>query len=411
MHMLNRDKRRVQTLFGEMTVTESETTETVEYVDGIYFNLDESIYHAIPRLSFSGIQSIMVSPATFWVNSWLNPNKEEREDDTPARLLGRAYHAARFEPETFADRFIRDLEKEDLPKALNTDEQIKAALEDLGQPKTKAGEKVLERAARLIDAGYEGQVWHFERMLFEESILEGQVPIKGKYYDQLIEDMKRIHQNPEVAVHLKGGQAEVSVLWTCPDTGIPMKCRFDYLRPTAFTDFKTFENSKRKRLEQCIEEAFRYNRYYIQAAGYWRTTEIIQSGALDIIGYASPEQRGLIDDIKLNPKPLKVWYIFQEKSGVPNLMAYDIELIGPPASFEPNATGLSESEYDAAREAQSSKTVLYRKAEIEIAHAKRTFLTYREVYPDGEPWFPIRPIGKINDQSFSSYWLDEIAGQ
>ena len=45
--------------------------------DGIYFDLDEDQYHAEERLSASGICNMLVSPPTFWANSWLNPDKDE----------------------------------------------------------------------------------------------------------------------------------------------------------------------------------------------------------------------------------------------------------------------------------------------------------------------------------------------
>ena len=37
--------------------------------DGIYFNLPEAEYHALPRLSASEIKEILVSLATYWANS------------------------------------------------------------------------------------------------------------------------------------------------------------------------------------------------------------------------------------------------------------------------------------------------------------------------------------------------------
>ena len=87
--------------------------------DGIYFNLDERVYHALPRLSASGINNLLVSPATFWNESWLNPDK--KDEDTPARILGRAYHTARLEPHKFDTQFVCELDKEDYADGLTTD--------------------------------------------------------------------------------------------------------------------------------------------------------------------------------------------------------------------------------------------------------------------------------------------------
>lgn len=382
---------------------------TDDMQDGIYFDLPENDYHAIPRLSMSGIQSIMVSPATYWAGSHMNPLRPERDDDTNARILGRAYHVARFEPDRLDDLYCRDLDKADMPaNALMTDTDIKNALKEMGEPQTKAGENVLERAARLIDAGYEGVVWHYEQMNWEDDVRGDRTAINGEYWDQLVEDMERIHRNPEIAHHMAGGQAEVSVLWTCPETGVEMKCRFDYLKTGSFTDLKTFENSQRKYLDQAITDAVKYNRYYIQAYGYWQVTEILRTGQLAIIGDANDDQKRLIAEIAERPKPLDIWYIFQEKKGVPNLLAYQFMVYAPVEGAAAAESGLSEDAVESARDAMSRQLAIYRKAAYEIDHAKRLYLTYKEVYPDDSAWFPIRPIGKINDESFSPFWLEDV---
>src|SRR3546814_13994804 len=71
-------------------------------VDGIYFGLPADVYHAVERLSSSGIQKICVSPATFWRGSWFDPDRPEPDaDETIWQILGRAYHTARLEPHLF----------------------------------------------------------------------------------------------------------------------------------------------------------------------------------------------------------------------------------------------------------------------------------------------------------------------
>lgn len=384
---------------------QTEVIETKPLADGIYFDIEEKDYHAIARLSSSGMQSILVSPGTFWADSWMNPGKEDRDNDTDARILGRAYHAARFEPEEFEKKFCRDLAMEDIPDVLTNDTMIKEQLEKIGQPKTKAGENVLDRAERLKAMGYGGPIWHLERAKFEES-LDGRTPIKGKYYDQILQDMGRIKCNPEIAEHFEGGCAEVTVLYTDPDSGIAMKCRLDYLKPKSFTDLKTFENTQRKNLDQCITDAFRYNRYYIQAASYWQVTELIRTGQVIVApGRATAKQAALIEAIRAQPHPLRCWYVFQEKKGVPNLLAYEFRIFQTHPSARANEIGASEEGVERARAGMTDHTMIYRKAAAEIQLAQIAYLNCKEAFGDDE-WFVLNPVREISDDSFSLYWLE-----
>src|SRR5690606_73558 len=85
-------------------------------VDGIYFDLPADVYHAVPRLSSSGVQKLCVSPATFWRGSWLDPDRPDPDEDaTKAQILGRAYHTARLEPHLFEQLYVRELDKAEAP--------------------------------------------------------------------------------------------------------------------------------------------------------------------------------------------------------------------------------------------------------------------------------------------------------
>lgn len=373
--------------------------------DGIYFDLPDHEYHAINRLSASGICNMLVSPATFWARSWMNPTRDN--GDTLARTLGRAYHTARLEPELFEHQFVRDLVKEDMPEGtLMTDAEIKAALKDLGEPQTKAGETVLDRARRLEEISL-NVIWHIERAEFEEE-LDGRTPLAPRYYDQLIEDIAQIHAVPEVMRLLTGGAAEVSILWTCPKTGIEMKGRIDYLHPRGFTDFKTFDNARGKPVDQAIRDAFQWNRYYIQAALYWSAVEMIRGGLLAIEGKCSDAQVDLVAALQKRPEPAECWYVFQEKGDAPNVLAREIVLSVVHDSAMAGEIGATSEQAARARAAVTQKTVLLRKAEIEIEHAQAEFRRYMEVFGEGEAWHPINPVGKISDEDFSPFWLDQM---
>lgn len=385
---------------------------TDQMKDGVYFNLNEDEYHSLKRLSASGINNMLVSPATFWHNSWLNPDR--KDDDTPARILGRAYHTARLEPHRFYDLFCSELDKDDYADALLTDTDIKAALKDMEQPQTKAGETVVDRAHRLRSLGYDGQIWHLELEEWGKQI-GNRTPIAAKYWREIEADMQRFRSSPEVANLLSDGAAEVSILWTCPDTGIAMKSRIDYLKSNMVVDLKTFQNSSRKFLDDAIADAFRYNRYYIQAALYWSAVELIRSGDLVAID-AREDQATLFDAVASSQSPLESWYVFQEKGGIPNLLAYKIQLLNPYPSIIQLAAACSgpkiadEDVFESVRDSRINKSSILLKAEAEISHAKHEFLTYSEVYGNGEPWQPTRPLRQIDDEMYSRFWFEQGVG-
>lgn len=378
-----------------------------DFPDGIYFNLNDSTYHALPRLSSSGICNMLVSPSNYWADSWLSRKDEEEKDEeaTRAQILGSAWHVARLEPHLFEGRYIRALDKADFPTALMNGTQIGEALAEKGETKKKAGESVLQQALRLKEAGYGGEIWPLIEDEFEQ--LRGdRIAITAKFYDDIIEGMDRIKAQAEIVKHLVGGAAEVSILWT-DEKGTQKKARVDYLRPDERTDFKTFDNARKKELERCIVEAIQYNRYYIQAAFYDEAVEQIRLGKLKIIGKATDDERDLVDQIKDQDRPLPCWYIFQEKNGIPNLLAREIKLYSDPhESHAVNDAGADEQTSAKVAEMTIKPTALMAKARTEIKHAEGLYRFYMEEFCDREPWPPLTPTAAITDDMFSSYWLE-----
>ncbi|MDZ7824482.1 MAG: PD-(D/E)XK nuclease-like domain-containing protein [Ahrensia sp.] len=374
-------------------------------IDGIYFNMPFHEYLSINRLSNTALQKLMISPATFWASSWLNPNKPS-PDDTKAQILGRAYHAARFEPKAFHDQFTRALEKADydgIDGALFNGAEIGEALFLRGESKKKAGETVLEQSQRLQATGYDGPIWPIKQAAWAESI-GARIPIPADHWNNILADMKRIDAIPEISKLMRGGAAEVTVLWT--EKGVPFKARFDKLKPKLFLDFKTFENSQGKNLDHCISDAIRFNRYYIQIAFYYHVTELIRKGALEVIGDASPDERALIEAVRGNPDDLEAWLVFQEKRGVPNIVARKVQLFTTPLSNRVNGAGLSDEVNRKVDRMTRHKSALLTKAEWEINRAVTDFVNYSEIYEPGQEWVPFNPIGETTDEDFPQYWFE-----
>lgn len=393
----------------------------VDYPDGIFFGLPEDEYLAIERLSKSGLKDIRVSPADFWAGSWLNKNKvemtpEQEKRRAIARLLGRAYHCARLEPDRFHDAYVREISQADYAGVegfVGTGSAIEAALAARDLPKKFKDDTdgVLSQARRLREAGHEGPIWHLEYEAWEQERGERSA-IPANLWDQIIIDMKRIRKVSLIDELLTGGEAEVSILYTCPDTGIPMKARLDFLRPADWTEFKTFANQNRKNLYQALIDAVQFNRYHIDAASQLQSTEAIRHG-LPIIGDSTAAQRELVEAIQLRDAELACHFVFQQKDDVPNVLTRQFRFWNSPdeALRELERDGANEEHLERARKMASmmtrTRTKVYARAAQEMAAAKRTFITYRELYEDGEEWLPFDPGGEISDLDFREWWLDE----
>lgn len=368
--------------------------------DGIYFNLPEAEYHALPRLSASGIKEILTSLPTYWARSSMNPDREQADNDSLARQLGRAYHTAIFEPEQLDARFVCEPDPEDFPDALMTDTAVKAMLKEMGQTQTKTGELAADRAERLRASGYDGEIWSVIKSRWEEKRGD-RLPIAAKYWRQIERDVQRIADNPEVAELVLGGFAEVSVLWTCPETGIQMKARIDQLKAEYFLDLKSFANTSGKPVNQFIADAVRYNRYYIQARLYQQAITMIRELDLQIMDGLDGAAADMVKAIKAAPAPHKVWYFFQEKNGIPNLLCREIKLQNWPEGVEMQSIGAE------GHHIKMADTILARKADLEIGRAKQLYAQAMEIYGPDQPWYPLDMIGSIEDSDFSDYWLDE----
>lgn len=388
----------------------AEAADLIE--DGIYFGLPDEVYHAVPRLSASGIQKLCVSPATFWRGSWLDPDRPELDEEaTDAQILGKAYHCARLEPERFHASYVRKISKADFPAEglLTSDAAVKAELKNRGLVQSIGNESIAERAQRLADDGYEGTILPLETAKWETEV-KGRIPLPADHFDQIVTDMERIRGCGEIAELLSDGEPEVSVFWT-DQHGIRMKSRLDWLKVASWSDLKTFDNSRGNELGQALANAVRYNRLHVQAVIYRDATEAIRTGDIPIKSEATDAQRALIEAIRNRADPLSCWFIFQEKGGVPNLLGREFRFstAGTYRDTEID-TMVDEDEREAVRSKMAMRTMLCLRAIWEIDRAKRAFVLHCEVYEPGQPWFPIEPLGAFDDIDFNTYWLEGRAG-
>jgi len=386
--------------------------------DGVYFKMDEAEYHALPRLSASGIKNVLTSIPTFWAKSWMNKDDAEEDDaeeddSTQAQILGRAYHVAIFEPDELDSRYAGEPDLTGIKNLLTSDTAVCAELKALGQTQKKSGESSAMRALRLMEIEPSFEVKSVIMGEWRERLGDRQA-IGARYWAQLLDDCKRIKENPEIDELVTGGASEVTILWTCPESGIPMKARIDKLKADKFVDLKSFANANGKPVGQVIMEAVQYYKYYLSMRVYQTAIAMIREQNLSIRDM--PSDDNLQDNDSFPPQwqvdlrmalhdrttPLQPWLFFQEKGGVPNLLARKLKLQVYPEGVDVQAIGAEDHDIS------EHNSALCRKADIEIAHAKQQYLMALEIYGEDQPWYPLDMIGEMGDADFRDWFLDSM---
>lgn len=234
--------------------------------DGIHFMLPEETYHATPALSASGIKNILISGPDYWYRCpWLNPAYEEEETDTAARIAGRAYHKRILEGrEAFRAAYAETFHA---PKGvLDTVEEMKEALAKVAVNLPSKARKPDYVAAVREHLPDEPVLDDLRKQHME--LHDGKEFISPELVAKIEIAAAMIDNHPEIRKCFTAGYPEVSVIWT--ESGIRFKARFDYLKPKAIIDLKTFANLLNKPIEGAIYRAMANGKYHIQAAFYMR---------------------------------------------------------------------------------------------------------------------------------------------
>ena len=196
---------------------------------GIYFGLPEDIYHNDEALGSNDLKLVRKDPAQFWLKSKMNPKRHLYATQTKSTTLGSAMHKMVLEGhEAFVRTYVRRVDDDE-----GMTPAQKAAV-------TKAAKKDLREDQTLLKAD------EFDLCLDTESIVTSHPDLKGA---------------------LTGGASEVSVFWEGPG-GVPLKARFDRLKPGGIGDLKSIANERDDKLETACKFAIKRYRYYMQAAHY-----------------------------------------------------------------------------------------------------------------------------------------------
>lgn len=240
---------------------------------GIYFDLPFDEYLSIPCLNASGIKELNISETDFWARcAWMSPDCDYVDDDTRAKIEGRAYHKRILEGEdAFYNQYA--LEYEDDPNdnmVLRGNDDMKAALTSL-DIKGLSGKNSSSLAA--LCAHYLPQYKCLYTLKEQHKAEAGDRELISPKLMRHIEfTAKMIELHPDTREYFKGGYSEVTVIFDA--WGARFKIRFDYLKVYDASDLKTFANVMRAELQKAVRKAFANNKYHIQGTLYLIGLEI-----------------------------------------------------------------------------------------------------------------------------------------
>lgn len=339
-----------------------------EFTEGIWFDLPEEAYHAIPALSASGIRNLLISPLDFWARCpWLNPGCEPKEND--AMTLGKAYHKRILEGRAAFDAlYAPALDPADHPNALRTVEEIRAALPD----GAKRGGTKADLIARVLAADPQAEIW--DTLVSEHAEFHaGKTFLSREAMRQIEIAAAMIERHPELSKCFTGGHPEVSICWRDETTECPMKCRIDYLKPRAVVDLKTFGNPYGKPLDRAIAAAMAGGKYHIQAAVY-----------LD--GAAAADRMLSEKVVEVSDGPFVERFCGQEERHF---------------VFVFQQTGVA----PVARGKEFTKGLVYDCARVAIRQAQETYMLYMQKF-GSDPWVDTEPITSFDDTEFPAYMVE-----
>jgi hypothetical protein len=307
--------------------------------DGVYISMCEEEYHSIDRLSCSAMKDLMLNPSVFWHRSWMNPDRQKYRKFSKAFSFGRAYHTAILEPEKFDENYCCEYIKDDCVHRLDTSMEVGNRLSELGKPKKKQGEDAYQQALRLQDEEekedpfYRGRILTLEKHKHKEET-QGKNVLTLEEFDMIARHRSYISENDNLNFLFDDFLPEISILWTCQETGVKMKARLDCLSPDHICDIKTFSmmrpiGNKRKIASSQIMD----HNYHLQVFTYIEAMRHFKQGLINCIDTTTPWHKTFFNSIRdnylSNPsgdnEPF--YFLFCEKSLIENIFVYEFPVL------------------------------------------------------------------------------------
>lgn len=235
------------------------------FAPGIYFGLEEDVYHADAALGSSAMKKLAESPPDYWWDSPHNTMRPKKKD-TPSRIFGRAVH-----------KFVAEG---------RTEFECAYAPADFNGS-TKEGKA---ESARIAAAG--------------------RIRLVRDDWDRIMVSGTVIRANPKISEAFSGGVPEVSIFWE--RDGIRRKARIDYLKPRASVDLKSESNPFGLHFPVACRKAIDKYKYAIQAGHYREARELIPRFAADGAVYGDHDA-SLLKKIMSATEYAWVWIFYQSE--------------------------------------------------------------------------------------------------
>lgn len=287
--------------------------------DGIHFDMPEEEYHAVPRLSASGVKRMLVSPLDFYMSSWMNQDRKDKR--TAALDLGKAYHKLILEGEdAFDAAYAVEPDQSDYEGLLSCGDDYKAFLAEHGGKKSGTNAELIERI-REIDAVV--PIWPEILREFTEG-LDGRSSLSRANWAEIQRARFIILNMPSAKKAFGNGAPEVSLFWTNRD-GVKMKARLDYLQAKTILDVKSFANIMDKDVVSAVTSAVGRHRYDVQAVIYTdgiAAVKKLYADHGDAIVSGSPPDRLPRHWLRsaMSAPDIRFFFVFVQTGDVPNLI-------------------------------------------------------------------------------------------
>ncbi len=222
------------------------------YSPGVYYDIPEEEYHAIPALGSTGLSKLLISPLDYWDACIANTSS-----DSVSKVYGSASHKYVLEGKEAFDAIYLPYPKDG--EYLRIGSEIEGAIRLHGETPKGVKAKKIEQLLRLCP---DAKIWDHYVESMESS---GKHLIKD--YDDIVMRSERARQQfPHL---IDGIKPEVTLLWNDPVHGFLCKARLDGYKPDSHTlELKTFANSRGYRLNKAIASSIASYGYHFQQVWY-----------------------------------------------------------------------------------------------------------------------------------------------
>lgn len=330
--------------------------------------------------------------STPWLSERKRRKMAEQEGERFHQTFGKAYHCRILEgAEAFYSRYAAELDPAEYPNALEKTAQIQAAIKkhEVEQPVKPSGSRKDDLEAQLreldpahklfvrdkytvqdikeaigqftapapvqpvrevpdelpdgtpymrqaVKADWVAQLLELDpdAVIFDAIDAEYRAGHAGKTFltfDQ-VEEIERaalmIEKDPTLKDAFSNGFPEVTLIWHCPVTGVPMKARCDYLKLRVIPDLKTVANQRERSIENAIRFEIATYRYNMQPCVYFEGAEEVRreirergASAIAINPFYSAEEREKMQRFAMRwaqqKEPDEWLWVFQQKGDAP----------------------------------------------------------------------------------------------